>query len=84
MDADGNAQLTYKYNNPKFDDKTYAVSANGTEIKNQLSQGGYTLMVQADGYTEELELSVTAGEFGYSDVSSKTWNSRLCFCWRIS
>ena len=28
MDADGNAQLTYKYNNPKFDDKTYAVSAN--------------------------------------------------------
>lgn len=34
--------------------------------------GGYTLQVQADGYTEELELSVTAGNFGYSDVSSKS------------
>ena len=34
--------------------------------------GGYTLQVQADGYTEELELSVTAGNFGYSDGSSKS------------
>lgn len=32
--------------------------------------GGYVLQVTADGYTEELELSVMAGTFGYSDVSS--------------
>lgn len=41
-------------------------------IPSDQAQGGYTLMVQADGYTEELELSVTAGKFGYSDVSSKS------------
>lgn len=32
--------------------------------------GGYVLQVTADGYTENLELSVTAGSFGYRDVSS--------------
>ena len=36
MDADGNAQLTYKYNNPKFDDKTYAVSDKRNRDQNQL------------------------------------------------
>ena len=51
MDADGNAQLTYKYNNPKFDDKTYAVSANGTEIKNQLSDADINLY---EGTEEEV------------------------------
>lgn len=51
MDADGNAQLTYKYNNPKFDDKTYAVSTNGTEIKNQLSDADINLY---EGTEEEV------------------------------
>ena len=37
MDADGNALLTFKYTQETFDDKTYATSANGTEIENQLS-----------------------------------------------
>ena len=37
MDADGNAALTYKYTQEAFDDKTYATSANGTAITNQLS-----------------------------------------------
>lgn len=32
--------------------------------------GGYVLQITADGYSENLELSVTAGTFGYSDVSS--------------
>ena len=32
--------------------------------------GGYVLQVTADGYSENLELSVTAASFGYSDVSS--------------
>ena len=37
MDAKGNAKLTYKYVQKKFDAETYAVSANGTQITNQLS-----------------------------------------------
>ena len=37
MDANGNAALTYKWTEAEFDDKTYAVSANGTAITNQLS-----------------------------------------------
>jgi len=37
MDADGNALLTFKYTQETFDDTTYATSANGTKIENQLS-----------------------------------------------
>ncbi|MBR5252081.1 MAG: glycoside hydrolase family 3 C-terminal domain-containing protein [Oscillospiraceae bacterium] len=37
MDSDGNAELTYKYTNEKFDAKTYSKSANGTEITNKVS-----------------------------------------------
>ena len=36
-DVDGNAALTYKYVNDTFDAKTYAYSANGTAITNQVS-----------------------------------------------
>lgn len=43
MDADGNAALTYKWNNPQFDSTTYATSLNGTEIKNQLSESDLNL-----------------------------------------
>ena len=37
MDADGNAQLTYQWNNPSLDTTTYSTSKNGTKIENQLS-----------------------------------------------
>ena len=37
MDAAGNAALSYQYTQEAFDDKTYATSANGTQITNQLS-----------------------------------------------
>ena len=37
MDAAGNAALTYKYTQEAFDNTTYATSANGTPITNQLS-----------------------------------------------
>lgn len=37
MDQDGNAELVTTWNNPKLDTTTYAVSDNGTEIVNQLS-----------------------------------------------
>ncbi len=37
MDEAGNAELVYKWTQESFDDKTYAVSANGTPITNQLS-----------------------------------------------
>lgn len=43
MDADGNAELAYKWNNPSFDAETYAVSANGTKIVNQLSDSDINL-----------------------------------------
>jgi len=37
MDADGKAELTYKWTQDKFDDTTYATTLNGTVITNQLS-----------------------------------------------
>ena len=43
MDADGNAALTYKWNNPQFDSTTYATSLNGTAITNQLSESDINL-----------------------------------------
>ncbi len=49
MDADGDAALAYKWNNPAFDTTTYATSANGTEIKNQLSDSDINLTDDLDG-----------------------------------
>ncbi len=43
MDADGNADLVYKWNNPEFDAETYSVSANGTKITNRLSDADINL-----------------------------------------
>lgn len=43
MDADGNAELAYKWNNPTFDATTYATSLNGTAIVNQLSESDFNL-----------------------------------------
>ena len=49
MDADGNAALTFKYTQEAFDDKTYATSANGTEITNQLSLADPNLYKGTEG-----------------------------------
>ena len=49
MDADGNAALTYKYTQEAFDDQTYAVSANGTPIVNQLSLADPNLYEGTEG-----------------------------------
>lgn len=49
MDADGNAALTYKYVQEEFDAKTYATSANGTEITNQLSLADPNLYEGTEG-----------------------------------
>lgn len=43
MDAKGNKKLVWKWKNKKLDTKTYAVSANGTAIKNQLSDSDINL-----------------------------------------
>ncbi len=51
MDADGDASLVYKWNNPEFDAETYSVSANGTKITNQLSDADINLY---EGVNEKL------------------------------
>ncbi len=43
MDVDGNSDLVAEWENKKLDTTTYAVSDNGTEIKNQLSNSDPTL-----------------------------------------
>ena len=49
MDADGNAALSYKWVQEAFDDNTYATSANGTEITNQLSLADPNLYEGTEG-----------------------------------
>ncbi len=49
MDAKGNQKLVFKWKNKKRDTKTYAVSANGTEIKNQLSGSDINLSEDLGG-----------------------------------
>ncbi|MBQ9765952.1 MAG: glycoside hydrolase family 3 protein [Lachnospiraceae bacterium] len=51
MDANGDSTLVYKWNNPEFDAQTYSVSANGTEIVNQLSDSDINLY---DGVNEKI------------------------------
>lgn len=43
MDTDGNTELTYKWTNEKLDTNTYAVSLNGTQITNRLSDSDINL-----------------------------------------
>ncbi len=43
MDADGNAELSYKWTQESFDATTYATSLNGTEITAQLSESDINL-----------------------------------------
>ncbi|MBQ7944271.1 MAG: glycoside hydrolase family 3 C-terminal domain-containing protein [Lachnospiraceae bacterium] len=49
MDADGNAALSYKWNNPEFDATTYSTTLNGTKIENQLSDSDINLSNDLDG-----------------------------------
>lgn len=49
MDTDGDATLTFKYTQESFDDKTYAVSENGTPITNQLSLADPNLYEGTEG-----------------------------------
>ena len=49
MDAAGAAALTYKHTQAEFDAKTYATSANGTEITNQLSLADPNLYEGTEG-----------------------------------
>ncbi len=51
MDGEGNAELTFLWTQADFDDKTYAVSLNGTPITNQLSSADINLY---DGVEEKL------------------------------
>ncbi len=51
MDADGNAQLAHKWTEEKLDTETYAVSANGTKIENQLSLADPNLYEGTEGQT---------------------------------
>lgn len=51
MDKEGNAALVATWNNPKLDIATYAVSDNGTEIKNRLSGSDINLN---DGVQEKI------------------------------
>ncbi len=51
MDSEGRADLTYKWTQDAFDDKTYAVSLNGTPIVNQLSSADINLY---EGVEEEI------------------------------
>ncbi len=48
MDAEGDASLTAKWNNPTLDVTTYAVSANGTPITNQLNASDLNLYAGSD------------------------------------
>lgn len=49
MDAEGDKKLVWKWNNAKLDTKTYAVSANGTKITNQLSDSDINLSEDLGG-----------------------------------
>ena len=48
MDAEGNASLVCKWNNPELDYTTYATSDNGTKIENQLSEADPNLNDNVD------------------------------------
>lgn len=48
MDSKGNAALVYKWTQDVFDEKTYAVSVNGTKITNQLQMADLNLYEGSD------------------------------------
>ena len=63
MDAEGNAALTYRWNNPTLDTTTYATSQNGTKIENQLSDADINLYEGSDDEITYLSRSDWQGTF---------------------
>ncbi len=63
MDADGNQTLVYKWNNPYFDAVTYAVSENGTPVKNRLSDADPNLYEGSDTKITYLSRNDWTGTF---------------------
>lgn len=68
MDADGNAQLTFKWNNPSLDTATYSTSKNGTKIENQLSDADINLYEGNDTTVTYLTRSDWEGTFPKESV----------------
>lgn len=60
MDADGNAEMAYKWTQDSFDAETYATSLNGTPIVNQLSSA-------------DINLYEGRGENGVTYLSRNDW-----------
>lgn len=63
MDEEGNAALVYRWKEEAFDDTTYAVSENGTPIKNQLSDADLNLYDGSDAKVTYLSRSDWTGTF---------------------
>lgn len=63
MDVDGNANLVHKWNQTTFDATTYAVSANGTKIENQLSDADLNLYEGNDDKVTYLSRNDWTGTF---------------------
>lgn len=63
MDADGNASLAYKWNQPTFDATTYAVSLNGTKIENQFNDADLNLYDDCEATVTYLTRNDWTGTF---------------------
>lgn len=68
MTADGNAEMTYQWTEAALDTATYAVSANGTPITNQLSVGDPNLYEGSDTRVSWLSRSDWSGTFPTESV----------------
>ena len=68
MDAEGNAALTYTWNEAELDTATYATSANGTPIENQLSDADINLYEGSDASVTYLTRSDWTGTFPQESV----------------
>ena len=68
MDAEGNAALTYTWNEAELDTTTYATSANGTPIVNQLSDADINLYEGNDASVTYLTRSDWTGTFPQEPV----------------
>ena len=68
MSADGDARLTYTWTQETLDTTTYAVSANGTAIENQLSDADLNLYAGSDAGVTYLSRSDWQGTFPQEPV----------------
>lgn len=68
MDAEGSAALTYTWNEAELDTATYATSANGTPIENQLSDADINLYEGSDASVTYLTRSDWTGTFPQESV----------------